>query len=95
MKRTKELLVERTRTVLLSSRRTTGWCAECGEAVEMLRPGECALLTGLGALTIYRLIEAGELHYAESSNGLVFVCVRSLFKAVDAHSDFQIIDSPS
>jgi hypothetical protein len=40
----------------------------------MLRPGEAALLAGLSARAVYRLAEAGRVHFAETADGLLLVC---------------------
>ena len=57
-------------------------CADCstGDAI-MLPPDHAALLSHVPTRTIYRLVEAGSIHYREMPNGSLIVCVRSLVAA--------------
>ena len=53
---------------------TEAWCAKCATRVQMLTPEAAALASGMSARTIYRLIEAGQIHFNETSDGLLLVC---------------------
>lgn len=64
-------------TVRGSSRQET-WCTQCAAAVQMLTPGEGAALLETTARAIFRRVEAGELHFRESTNGGLRVCRNSL-----------------
>jgi excisionase family DNA binding protein len=44
----------------------------------MMTPGMAASLLGVRLRGIYRLIEAGQLHFLETPAGLVLVCRNSL-----------------
>jgi len=57
-------------------------CADCstGDAI-MLPPDHAALLSHVPTRTIYRLVEAGSIHYREMPNGSLIVCIRSLVAA--------------
>src|ERR1041384_2966083 len=57
-------------------------CAECpsGDAI-MLAADHAALLSHVPTRMIYRLVESGSIHYRESPNGSLIVCVRSLVAA--------------
>ena len=44
----------------------------------MLRPEEAAALAGLTAREVYRLAEAGSIHFAETADGLLLICPRLL-----------------
>lgn len=44
----------------------------------MLRVEDASTLAGTTTRTIYRWIEAGKLHFAESDKGLVLICAQSL-----------------
>lgn len=44
----------------------------------MLSPDEAAALTGVGARTIYRWVEAGLVHFAETAEGSLLICLNSL-----------------
>ena len=54
------------------------WCAGCSAEAEMVTPGEGALLTGVSARTIHRWVEDGGVHFAETTDGLLLVCQKSL-----------------
>ena len=54
------------------------WCAICAAIVPMVSPEQAARLTGVTVRAIYRRIEAGDLHFAETANGLLLVCSDSL-----------------
>ena len=58
-------------------------CGDCpqGDAI-MLTPDHAALLSHVPTRTIYRLVEAGSIHYREMPNGSLIVCVRSLVAAI-------------
>ena len=57
--------------------RTTAFCAECPDQPEMLTAGEAAPLCGHSLRAIFRLIEAGLVHFLESPEGELFVCPTS------------------
>jgi hypothetical protein len=54
-------------------------CRQCIAAV-MIPPEEAAALLQLPVRRIYRLIEAGQLHFQETTAGSVLVCLESLRK---------------
>lgn len=58
------------------------WCNQCEAKVSLLRVEDASALVGVTARTIYRWIEAGRLHFAESDKGLVLICANSLSSAV-------------
>ena len=85
MEKKKTITITReTREVFVIRRRSgqsaRNLCTECGRDVEMLTVEEAAALTGLSARTIYRQVELGLVHYAETASGLLLVCVNSLFR---------------
>ena len=51
-------------------------CTECD--AQMITPEDAATIAGTGMRTVYRLIEAGMIHYVETPAGTVLVCVVSL-----------------
>jgi hypothetical protein len=46
----------------------------------MVTPDDAALLTRVTARAIYLMVEAGEIHFVETREGLVLICPRSLMK---------------
>ena len=53
-------------------------CAECGAPARMLAPDEAAALAGVTPRTIYRWVEAGRVHFAETPDGRLSICPASL-----------------
>ncbi len=51
-------------------------CAVCG--MQMLSVDEAAKFARVNSLTIYRLVEAGGLHFEETQEGCLLVCSASL-----------------
>jgi len=77
MKQKTEIIFEIEESITIRNRRSfVGFCAGCGALVEMLTAEVAATLTGLGEREIFRLVEAGALHFVEAER--VFVCRRSL-----------------
>mgnify|MGYP001069691834 CR=1 FL=1 len=57
------------------------WCAECGKDSLMIAPDEAAGLCGVGARSIYRWVEAAEIHFVEEPNNVLLVCLASVNEA--------------
>jgi len=53
-------------------------CPECSRVVRMLAPEEAAALSGVSLRTLFRRIESGELHFAQTPEGQVYVCEHSI-----------------
>lgn len=79
-KKRTEMVVEREQVLVIRrlDDRQPRWCAECAGQAQMVSVDEAAVLAGLSERTIYRRVEAGQLHFAESTDGLLLVCVKSL-----------------
>ena len=87
MKRTRrmKITVENERLLVVSQRQgSENWCEDCGARVRMLRPGEAAALTDVSDRTIFRQIESRRLHFTETSDGAVLICLNSLLKQTSA-----------
>ena len=77
-----EITVERSEVFVLRRTKKTAcaWCEACGARVRMLTPEEAGRASGLSARTIYRWIEAGQVHFTETAEGLLLVCLNSVFE---------------
>lgn len=53
-------------------------CHECSASVPMLTPEEAAVLAQITSRTIRLLVEAGELHFTETPEGVPLICLNSL-----------------
>ena len=74
------IVVERDRVVRLGppAAPVRAWCPGCAADAPMAAPETAALLAGVGPRAIYRGVEEATLHFAETSDGAVRVCLRSL-----------------
>jgi hypothetical protein len=83
-KRITKLTVETERTFVFRSRGgapLAAWCAECGAEVEVATVDDAARAAGVSEMAIYRLVEAGALHFNEDACGRVLVCLNSVPKS--------------
>ena len=84
MRRRTEITIETHRVFVV--RRSTGaqtaWCSACNELVEMITPDEGAQLAGISSRTIYRSVEAESIHFTETHDGSLLICLNSLHRAI-------------
>ena len=74
-----KLTVETERTFIFRNRGPSrvGFCDPCGSEVELMCVAKAALASGRGELAIYKLLQAGSVHFVEDE-GHVLVCFKSL-----------------
>jgi excisionase family DNA binding protein len=79
-RRRTEITVETERVMVIRQRRGIGqaWCAACAQYVTMLTAEEVAAVTEVSRRTVYALVEAGRIHFSESPDGALFICLNSL-----------------
>jgi excisionase family DNA binding protein len=70
---TREVLVVR-----LTAQMQAPLCAACTDEVGMLTPREAAHLVGVSQRTVYRWVEDERIHFAETADGDLFVCLAPL-----------------
>jgi excisionase family DNA binding protein len=56
----------------------TPLCAACADEVGMLTPLEAAHLVGVSQRTVYHWVEDERIHFAETADGDLFVCLAPL-----------------
>lgn len=80
-KRRTEITVE-TETIVCWRRRSrvtpTAWCSQCAAEVELVTPEGAAAHSGFNLRAIYRKVEAGRLHFRETAEGRLLICLNSL-----------------
>ena len=78
MKQKTEITFEIEETIILraSGNKFQAFCPQCQAIVEMLTPPFAAVFSGFTEREIFRLIEAGKVHFVETER--VFVCRNSL-----------------
>jgi excisionase family DNA binding protein len=64
--------------VVEADEKIVSFCENCRERVPMLAVDKAAVIRGVSPRTIYRWIEANEIHFEETGCGLIFICVSSL-----------------
>jgi hypothetical protein len=78
-KKRTEITIETERMLFVSSpKRVVTWCAACGARADMVPVDEAAILARVNSRTIYRWVEAEQLHSSETPQGLLLVCLNSL-----------------
>jgi RNA polymerase sigma factor (sigma-70 family) len=78
-----EITIETHRTFIVRRRPNLiqAWCAGCDANISFASPEDAAQLVGSSAREIYRAIEAGQLHFIETGDRLLRVCLDSLLPA--------------
>ena len=78
--RTVELTVERSEFFAIQNSRlpALALCPQCGTCVPFTTPEVAARAAGTSLRTIFRRIEAAEIHFLEAPEGSLLVCLDSL-----------------
>lgn len=92
-----EITVETSLLILRHKRRTAAvYCAQCPVSALLLTPDEAAALAGISTRAIYRWVEDGRLHFLETTEQALLVCLNSLRsltqKGGDKNVTEQLID---
>lgn len=79
-KRKTEITVERHRVLVISKREfsVVTWCGACEGRTRMVTVDEAASRGGINSRTIYRRVETGDVHFIETPEGCLLVCLNSL-----------------
>ena len=74
-----EISIETSQVVIIRHRHLVRqWCAVCNAHTQMLTAEAAAAATGLSRRSVYRLAEQGQVHFCETSDGLLLICFNSL-----------------
>jgi RNA polymerase sigma factor (sigma-70 family) len=81
-----EITIETHRTFIVRRRPhlTWSWCGDCAATTRFASPEDAAQLVSGSAREIYRRIEAGQIHFIETGDHLLRVCLDSLSPAGNA-----------
>src|ERR1700704_6103835 len=86
MKRTRRTrtTVEKHEVVVIRGSRKLkrGFCAECSEPIALVTVEEAVRISGISSRAIYRLIEQGRIHLAETPDGVALICPSTLLRQV-------------
>ncbi|MEW6127479.1 MAG: hypothetical protein AB1757_10625 [Acidobacteriota bacterium] len=62
------------------------WCEECAGEVEMVAAEKAAAIIKVSARALYRAVENQQLHFKETTDGRLLVCLNSLERFVNDHN---------
>lgn len=83
VKRTRKISVETERLLVISQQKATvSWCEICKQHTRMLGPREAAAISGQSERAIFHRIEARELHFTETPDGALLICLKSLLEQI-------------
>lgn len=80
LRKTTEITIE-TREVWVIRRAATNAqlrCADCADQFTMVTVDQAVEIVRVSARTIYRWVERGEIHFWETAEGKLLVCLNSL-----------------
>ena len=77
-----EIVVERDQILVIRrlDNRAPYWCEECTDQTQMVSVDEAAAIVRLTERAIYKQVELGQIHFTETSDGFLLVCLKSLTK---------------
>jgi hypothetical protein len=78
MKRRREITLETEKIVIRGELREISWCDACAAATPKVTTEQAAMLIGEETDQLYRLAEAGQVHSAGTSGGVLMICLKSL-----------------
>jgi hypothetical protein len=83
-KKKTEIIVERDQVLVIRhpGPRAPQWCASCGEQAQMVSVDEAAAITRLTERTIYQQVESGQIHFSETTDGSLLVCLNALLNQI-------------
>ena len=75
-----EIVVERDQILFIRrlDNRIAQWCAQCSDPAQMVSVDEAAAIVGLTARAMYQKVEMGQVHFTETRDGLLLVCLNSI-----------------
>jgi hypothetical protein len=68
-------------------------CPPCGRQVEMATPEQAVTLTGIHSRTIYGWVEGGLVHFIETADGHLLICLNSLRATHESPLQLQATES--
>jgi uncharacterized protein YaeQ len=54
------------------------WCERCGDRVRMVTAEQAGIISGSTLRLVLRQVEADAVHFSETSEGRLFICLNSL-----------------
>jgi hypothetical protein len=69
-------------------------CLSCGRRVKMATPEQAVTLTGIHSRTIYGWVEGGLVHFIETADGYLLICLDSLHPVQENPHQLPVTKSP-
>lgn len=95
MKRTTRITIETERSWVIRrvnvERRAL--CKVCNEMVYLITMDDASLMAQFDALTINKLLEAGAIHFIETGDKLLLVCLNSICRSL-CQIESRIVNDP-
>ena len=66
------------REIVVTRRVWVEFCDACGEETTMITPEQAAAQAAVSVRTIYRWVEAAKVHFIETHEGRLLICVNVL-----------------
>lgn len=92
VKRRIEIVMVREKTYQFSDLSALIGCGFCGSSDQLLAPTLAANLSGISQRTLFRWIESGDIHFVETPEGNIFLCLDSV-KARAIHAEREVVFS--
>lgn len=75
-----EIVIETNRSLVVERRGkiAADWCPACAEMVAWVTPEETVILAGISSRAVYQMVETNRVHFTETSEGFLLVCLKSL-----------------
>lgn len=64
--------------VMRQCRSVTAWCSGCAAQTQWVTPEMAAAASGLSLRKVFRQVEGDLLHFRETADGLLLICLNSL-----------------
>ena len=83
IKRTRAITVQTSQLLIVRQpdKSIREWCEACGKEISMVTVEQAVIVTRRSSRELHSLIEAGQIHFAETAEGLVLICTNSLLKS--------------
>jgi len=88
MKRRTEITIEASRLTIIGhvGGATRAWCPLCDAQVEIVSPDQAATLSRASTRVIHRMVDEEKLHFIETPDGSLLICVNSIRFPVEANT---------
>ena len=83
-KKKTEIIVERDQVLVIKrlDSQAAEWCERCRKETRMISVDEAAAVAGISARTVYRRVEEDLVHFTETPEGGLLICITSLLGSV-------------